>query len=70
MVICETGSKKKNSIYVSLYRPNTGSKRSKTRLKMPRKKKTQNGKITSMLYQVLLRFPQIRATVLVSSRLS
>ena len=34
------------------------------------KKKTQNGKITSMLFQVLLRFPQIRATVLLSSRLS
>ena len=46
------------------------SKRSNTRLKMPRKKKTQNGKITSMLFQVLLRFPQIRATVLLSSRLS
>ena len=45
-------------------------KRSKTCLKMPRKKKNTNGKITFMLYQVLLRFPQIRATVLLFSRLS
>ena len=27
LVICETGSKKKNSIYVSLYRTNTGQQK-------------------------------------------
>ena len=63
-------SKKKNSIYFSLYRPNTGQQKKKDTFEDAKKKKTQNGKITSMLFQVLLRFPQIRATVLLSSRLS
>lgn len=59
-----TGSEKKNSIYVSLYRPNTGQQKKQDTFEDAKKKKTQNGKITFMLYQVLLRFSQIRATVL------
>lgn len=39
MVICETGSKKKNSIYVSFYRPNTGQQKKQDTFEDAKKKK-------------------------------